>query len=166
MSKKCLFLIVFFGIFSAACVKKPAIYKSDSVMEEFDPHYLNFNYLTARARIILEEQNGSVTKGNLHIRSKKDSIIWFSITPGLGIEGVRGLVTRDQIRIKDRINGNNLDMSYEDFEKKYGIKLTLDLFQNIFYANIPHSFNFRDRLLRIGNNFELSQKIHIFWLLY
>ncbi|WP_194774382.1 DUF4292 domain-containing protein [Pararhodonellum marinum] len=149
------FLIMVIGL--SACAKKPILYTSDEVMEEFQPNYFKFQYLNARARIVLEEPNGKTTRGSLNMRAKKDSIIWFSITPGLGIEAARGIITQDHIKIKDRLNGESLDMTFQEFSDQYGVNLSLDLFQNILFANIPNEFSFRDRLVRIGKTFELSQ---------
>ncbi|MCH7400658.1 DUF4292 domain-containing protein [Belliella kenyensis] len=144
-------------ILLSSCAKKPNLYTSDEVMQEFTPAYFDFNYLSARARIVIEEPNGKTTRGTMSMRAKKDSVIWFSITPGLGIEALRGIVTEDNIRIKDRINGQDINMSFTEFEDRFGLKLSLDLFQNLIYANIPEEFSYRDRLIRIGKAFELTQ---------
>lgn len=154
---------VFLGSFlllllvASGCAKKPNLYVSDEVMQEFEPAYFDFNYLNAKARIVIEDQNGKTTRGSLNIRAKKDSVIWFSVTPGLGIEALRGIITTDKIRVKDRINGEDVNMSYAEFEDRFGLNLSLSIFQNLLYANIPQEFSYRDRLLRIGKFFELTQ---------
>lgn len=141
-----------------SCARRPNLYTSDEIMDEFDPVYLDYEYLTARARVVLEEPNGKTTRGTLNLRAKKDSALWFSITPGLGIEAARGLVTQDRILFKDRINGNAIDLTFQEFEERFGLGLSFDLFQNILFANIPHNFTYRDKLLRIGRTFELDQR--------
>src|SRR5690606_15951865 len=85
-------------ILLSSCSKKAILYSSDEVMEEFDPSYLDFNFLSAKSRFVLEEQNGKTTKGTLNLRAKKDSIIWFSLSPGLGIEAARGVLTLNEIK--------------------------------------------------------------------
>ncbi|KEO74631.1 DUF4292 domain-containing protein [Anditalea andensis] len=145
-------------VIAASCARRPNLYTSDEIMEEFTPAYLEFTYLTARARVVLEEPNGKTTRGTLNLRAKKDSALWFSITPGLGIEAARGLVTQEKIQFKDRINGNAIDMTFQEFEERFGLVLSLDLFQNVLFANIPHEFSYRDRLLRVGRTFELDQR--------
>jgi len=154
------FLLVFFLalFFLSGCTKKITPYTSNEIMEDFEPAYFDFNYLTAKSRVVLEEQNGRTTKGTLNLRAKKDSIIWFSISPGLGIEAARGVVTLDDIKIKDRINGKDINMSYAQFEESYGVRLSFYLFQNMLFANIPHEFSYRDRLVRVGKTFELFQQ--------
>ncbi len=157
MTKYLLGGILIFAVFISSCAKKPNLYTSDEVMQEFNPGYFDFEYLSARARIVIEEPDGKTTRGTMSLRAKKDSIIWFSVTPGLGIEAVRGIITKDKIRIKDRINGQDINMSFTEFEERFGLKLSLDKFQNIIFANVPHEFSYRDRLLRIGKFFELTQ---------
>lgn len=154
------FLLAFFliAIFVAGCSKKTVLYSSDEGMDEFAPAYFDYNYLTSRSRVALEEHNGRTTKGTLNIRAKKDSIIWFSLSPGLGIEAARGVVTMENIKIKDRINNKDVDMTFSQFEESYGVKLSLDLFQNILFGNLPHELSYRDRLIRVGRTFELYQQ--------
>jgi len=142
----------------AGCAKRPNLYTSEEMMREFTPSYLDFDYLSAKARVVLEEQNGKTTRGTLNLRAKKDSIIWFSLSPGLGIEAARGIITAEEIKIKDRINGQDIDLTYDQFQNTYGLKLSLDLFQNVLFANIPNAVSFRDRLIRVGKSFELTQR--------
>lgn len=158
MNKRFLLAIILVNFLFFGCARKPMLFTSDTVMEDFDPHYLNFSYLSARGRVVLEEQNGKITKGTLNIRAKKDSVIWFNMSPGLGIEAVRGLVTTDHIKIRDRINHQTIDMSYTEFSNKYGVPLSFSVFQNLLFANIPQEFSLRDRLIRVGRTFELSQE--------
>ncbi|RZS96149.1 DUF4292 domain-containing protein [Cecembia calidifontis] len=139
------------------CAKKPNLYTSDEIMQEFEPVYLDFDYLSARGRIVIEEASGKTTRGTINFRAKKDSIIWFSVTPGLGLEAFRGAITKDKLRIKDRLNGEDINMSFVEVEDRFDLKLSLDLLQNIIYANPPHEFSYRDRLIRVGQYFELTQ---------
>jgi hypothetical protein len=141
----------------SGCAKKPNLYSSDEVMQEFEPNYFDFKYLSSKGRIVIEEANGKTTRGTINFRAKNDSIIWFSITPGLGLEAFRGAVTKDKVRIKDRLNGQDINMSFSEIEDRYKLKLSLELLQNLVYADIPYEFDYRDRLIRIGQYFELTQ---------
>ncbi|WP_186758530.1 DUF4292 domain-containing protein [Echinicola salinicaeni] len=158
MSKYFLLSLIAALVLLAGCARKTNLYTSDEAMKEFTPSYFDFNYLSAKARVVLEEQNGKTTKGTLNLRAKKDSIIWFSVSPGLGIEAVRGIITTESIKIKDRINGQDIDLSYDQFQNTYGLRISLNLFQNILFANIPNKVSYRDRLVRVGKTFELRQR--------
>lgn len=148
----CGLMVLFF-----ACAKKPNLYTSDEIMQEFEGIYFDFDYLSSRGRIVLEEPNGKTTKGTINFRAKKDSIIWFSVTPGLGLEALRGVVTKDHIRIKDRLNGEDVNMSFAEMKDRFDLNLSFDIIQNLVFANVPHEFSYRDRLIRIGSAFDLTQ---------
>lgn len=158
MNNRFLIAFLLIAVFVAGCSKKTVLYSSDEVMDEFAPGYLDYNYLSSRSRISLEEHNGRTTKGTLNLRAKRDSILWFSLSPGLGIEAARGIVTTEDIKIKDRLNGKDIDMTFDQFEESYGIRLSLDLFQNILFGNLPHELSYRDKLIRVGRTFELYQQ--------
>lgn len=158
MNSRLIFAYFLALLIISGCAKKTVLYSSNEIMEDFDPNYFEYNYLSAKSRIVIEDPNGRTTRGTLNLRAKKDSIIWFSITPGLGIEAARGIVTLEDIKIKDRINGKDINMTYDQFEESYGIKLSLMLFQNILFANVPYEFSYRDRLIRVGKTFELFQQ--------
>lgn len=158
MNKHFLWIFVAVVMTLAGCARKPNLYSSDEAMREFSPTYFDFDYLSAKARVVMEEDNGKTTRGTLSLRAKKDSIIWFSISPGLGIEAARGVITREDIKIKDRINGQDIDLTFDQFQNTYGLKLSLDLFQNVLFANVPHAVSYRDRLIRVGKTFELTQR--------
>lgn len=157
MIKPSITFLIIAAIFLAGCAKKPILYSSDEIMEEFRPAVFEFEYISAKGRIVLEESNGKVTKGTISLRAKKDSVVWFSITPGLGVEAIRGMVTEEKMRIKDRINGEDINISFVEMFDRYGLKLDLTLMQNLLFANVPQEYSYRDRLLRAGKYFELTQ---------
>src|ERR1043165_2055158 len=84
----------------------PVKLKGENVIQLFDSviaHQFDFTSLTAKAAVEIATDK-ETTSFDVNIRMKKDSAIWLSITPLLGIEVARVLVTRDSIRILDRIN--------------------------------------------------------------
>lgn len=149
--------ILFAFGFLSSCAKKNVVYQSSEKMEDFSPIYNDYGFLSAKAKIVIEEESGKVTRGSLSLRAKKDSILWFTVSPGLGMEAVRGLITQEKIQIKDRIGKEDVNLTFKEFETIYGLKLSLDLFQNILWANPPIQFDYKDRLVRVGKAFELTQ---------
>lgn len=158
MSKFLPFLLLVSGlIFLNSCAKKTIPFDADGRMEDFSPIYADFDYLNAKAKIVIEEESGKITRGSLNLRAKKDSVLWFTISPGMGMEAVRGLITQEKIQIKDRLGKADINLTFSEFETHYGLKLSLDLFQNLLWANPPHSFDYKDRLLKVGKSYELTQ---------
>jgi len=141
----------------ASCAKKVIPFESDGQMNEFQPTKAQYDYLSAKAKIVIEEESGKITRGSLNVRAKKDSILWFTMSPGMGMEAIRGVFTQDRIQIRDRVGRDDINLTYAEFEKFYGLKLSLELFQNVLWANVPFEFDYQDRLLRVGRKFELTQ---------
>lgn len=141
----------------AGCAKKVVLYEGDGQMEEFQPVEAKYDYLSAKAKIVIEEESGKITRGTLSLRAKKDSVLWFTMSPGMGMEAIRGLFTQDKIQIRDRVGQDDINLTYAEFERFYGLKLSLELFQNVLWANAPFPFDYQDRLLRVGKKFELTQ---------
>ena len=79
-------------IFLNACSKKVIPFESDGKMSEFAPSYAEYDFINAKAKVIIEEESGKITRGTLSLRAKKDSVLWFTISPGMGMEAVRGLI--------------------------------------------------------------------------
>ena len=140
-----------------SCAKKTVLFEGGEGMNEFSPVNANYNYLSAKAKIVIEEESGKVTRGTLNLRAKKDSVLWFTMSPGMGMEAIRGLFTKDKIQIRDRVGRDDANLTYLEFERLYGLKLSLDMFQNILWANTPFQFDYQDRLVRVGKKFELTQ---------
>lgn len=150
-------LLTVLVIGTTSCAKKVMLYEGDGQMEEFQPVAAQYDYLSAKAKIVIEEENGKITRGTLSLRAKKDSVLWFTMSPGMGMEAIRGFFTEERIQIRDRIGNENINLTYAEFEQFYGLKLSLELFQNVLWANIPFEFDYQDRLLRVGKKFELTQ---------
>lgn len=151
-----LLMLVAIGYLSG-CAKKTIVYEGDGKMEDYAPVYSEYGFMDAKAKIVIEEESGKITRGTMSLRAKKDSVLWFTISPGMGMEAVRGLITQEKIQIKDRIGKEDVNLTFKEFETIYGLKLSLDLFQNILWANPPYSFDYKDRLVRVGKSFELTQ---------
>lgn len=140
-----------------SCAKKTIPFDSGGTMQEFTPVDAEYEFLSAKARIVIEEESGKITRGTLNLRAQKDSVLWFTMSPGMGMEAIRGLFTSEKIQIRDRVGQNNVNLTYSEFEQLFGLKLSLSLFQNVVWANIPQPFAYEDRLLRVGKKFELTQ---------
>ena len=144
-------------VFLAGCSKKTILFERDRAMEEFGPAEAQYNYLNAKAKIVIEEESGKITRGTLSVRAKKDGFLWFTMSPGLGMEAIRGLVTEEKIQIQDRVGKDDVNLTFMEFEQLFGLKLSLDLFQNVLWANTPYPVSFQDKLIRTGKKFELTQ---------
>lgn len=145
------------SLFLGSCSKKAVPFEGSGQMEEFKSVDTKYDYLSAKAKIVIEEESGKITRGTLSLRAKKDSVLWFTMSPGMGMEAIRGIITADRIQIRDRVGQDDINLTYAEFAQFYGLNLSLELFQNVLWANIPFPVDYEDRLLRVGKKFELTQ---------
>lgn len=157
MIKMRLLAVLMLVIMSWGCAQKISPLTGKEEMESFAPRITEYGYLEAKALLVLEENSGKITRGTLQLRAKKDSLIWFSVSPGLGVEAVRGLLSQEKIQILNRMGAEDINLSYGEFERRFGIKLSLGLVQNILWGDSPYPASYEDRLVRVGKKFELTQ---------
>jgi hypothetical protein len=116
-------------------VAAPLKLRGADVIQVFDSVMRNeftFEWLTLKASVEYTARNESESF-DVNLRVRKDSAIWLSITPLLGIEAVRLLVTRDSMHILDRVH------------KTYSV----------------HNFDYLDSLLKTHINFEIIQAVMV-----
>lgn len=95
---------------------------------------IDFNYLTARGQLKLEEKGETTTSGYT-MRVKKDSVIWVSVQPGLGIEAARLKITQDSVLLINRIHKEVLATNYSFLSNRFKVELNFDVLQAILLGN-------------------------------
>ena len=95
---------------------------------------IEFNYLTAKGQLKLDENGESVSSG-YSLRIKKDSVIWISVQPGLGIEAARLKVTRDSVFMVNRIHREYLATDYSYLSDKFKVEMNYEVLQAILLGN-------------------------------
>jgi hypothetical protein len=71
------------------------------------------------------------------IRMRKDSLIWVSITPALGIEMIRVMITPDSLKYLSKIPDNKFYYlgTFEDVNKLVGIDFDFEMLQQLLVGN-------------------------------
>ena len=109
MSRYIILILISFNIISCAIFKSHRVavvsseINTDSVNQLLHANFFDYEYLSAKTKITVINTDGK-TEFSASVRIKKDSAIWISISPALGIEIVRVLITKDSIKIIDRFN--------------------------------------------------------------
>ena len=73
---------------------------------------------------------------NINLRIKTDSIIWISVSPLLGIEVARVMVTRDSVRFMDRINNKYSVSDFNFFNDLLQVNVDFDILQGVLTGNL------------------------------
>lgn len=110
---------------------RPGIEEARANVAEID-----FRYLTAKSKISFKSAEQDIDNANINIRVRKDSLIWLSVNK-LGIEAVRGLITRDSITIIDKIHREYTVYDFPTLSRQFNFEMNFDLLQALIVGNLP-----------------------------
>ncbi|MBK9730800.1 MAG: DUF4292 domain-containing protein [Chitinophagaceae bacterium] len=103
---------------------------SQAMLDSLEKHAFRFEWFTGKAKVeILQGTDKTEFTANLRIRN--DSAIWVSISPALGLEVARVLLTKDSIRIIDRLNNDYDSKDYHFFKTFTSFPITYDVVQDL-----------------------------------
>jgi hypothetical protein len=116
----------------------PVKLKGSNVIELFDSLQANqfdFDWLTAKAEVEYTDRENNPETFDVNIRVRKDSAIWLSVTPLLGIEAVRVLITPDSMKIMNRLRKTYTarDLSFLDDLLK--ARINFEIMQAVLVGN-------------------------------
>lgn len=101
-----------------------------TLLKEVSDRQVDYKTIRAKAKIEYETPEERTSfKGDL--RMQKDSAIWMSIKPALGLEVARVLITPDSIKILDRINKQYVIEPYSYLERLYQAPLDFSVLQSL-----------------------------------
>jgi hypothetical protein len=86
-------------------------------------------YYKAKADVELKGPDGDKSF-NAHIRSVHDSAAWVSVTPALGIEVARAVLTADSLKLMDKMNDHYWVGDTTQAQRKFGLQPSLALLQD------------------------------------
>ena len=69
------------------------------------------------------------------IRIRKDSLIWISLTPMLGIEAIRLMISQDSVKMINRLNDTYFIGDYEYVNRFLNTNIDYDLLQAVLLGN-------------------------------
>lgn len=98
-------------------------------------HEFKFEYLSAKATVELTDTAGKETSFKTHIRVKQDSAIWMSITPLLGIEMARVMITKDSVKLMNRTKNEYFIGDFEYINKLFGSDLDYQMLEALIIGN-------------------------------
>lgn len=140
-----------------SCKRNPALTDTNIVdLSEFEIADIEFEDLSAKTKLQFETE-GSNVSATANIRIRKDSLIWFSLTPALGIEVARGIITQDSMVLVDRINKTYSVYGFAALSKKFNFNLSYHLIEALILGNSSQPLSSDDQAYREGTDFLLDQ---------
>jgi hypothetical protein len=108
--------------------------KADYLIAQMKQNEFNFETFSAKAVITLR-QDGKKLNFKSNIRIRRDSAIWISITPLFGIEMGRVLITKDTVKVINRLEKQFFVGDYEYLNQKFNVDLEYEVLQAILLGN-------------------------------
>ena len=135
-----LMLISFLFIVSACSVSKRTIKAplkeqgAEYLFQNLKSHELKYDFLSARFSASFSQNKKSTTFSG-QIRIQRDSSIWISISPIMGIEMVRVLITPDSIKYMNRIDKSYFIDNFDYINTLINSTLDYDMLQSFLTGN-------------------------------
>lgn len=104
------------------------------LMEKLDVNSFKTDWVSAKASVTTIAE-GAETSFTINMRARRDSVIWISITPLLGIEVARVIVTPDSVKMLDRIHSKYTVSSFETINKLLQLRVNFEIVQSLLWGN-------------------------------
>ncbi|MBN2174128.1 MAG: DUF4292 domain-containing protein [Bacteroidales bacterium] len=109
-------------------------YGADYIFEKLKENELKFNWFSAKYTLELL-LNKKKTSFSGQVRMRKDSAIWVTLSPALGIEMARLLITNDSVKFINRINKTYFEGDYGAINRFLDTNIDFDVIQSILLGN-------------------------------
>ena len=107
------------------------------------------------ARVNVESTVDKETRAfNANLRICKDSAIWMSISPGLGIEVARVLIDKDSVRFINRLNSTYFKGGFDYLNKLLQVDVNFKMIQAVLLGNVYLHYGV-DKYIQDRENAEL-----------
>lgn len=115
-----------------------------------------FDFLSAKAKIDFESDKDNVS-ATANIRIQKDSVIWISLSPGLGIEAARVLISKDSVCIVDKINKVYMSYNFLELSQKFDFDLNYGLVESVILGNLIYPYD-REKVVKTSATYAYNQQ--------
>lgn len=108
--------------------------KADYLFGQLKKNEFKFEWLNIKfsATVNIHKSENSF---NGNIRIKKDSIIWISVTPALGIEAARAVITPDSVKLLNRLETTYFADDFKYINTLLKTDLDFDMLQSLLVGN-------------------------------
>ena len=134
-----IFILLSFLLFSCKSsrhvIKEPIKeYGADFLFEKLKENEFKFDWISAKFKldIVIDNKKNSLTG---QLRMRKDSVLWVSFSPALGIEMARLLITCDSVKFINRINKTYFLGDYKFVNDFLDSNVDFDVLQSILLGN-------------------------------
>ncbi len=133
----CIFLASSCNTSKKVVVAAPLKLRGADVIQVFDSvlaHEFSFEWLSLKASVDYTSHD-ETQSFDVHVRMRKDSAIWISIIPLLGIEAARVLVTKADMQILDRVHKTYTVHDFDYLEEMLKTRINFEIMQAVLVGN-------------------------------
>ncbi len=132
-------------LFLPACRSTKNLVKRNLRILPFEQLYQNmvksvpsFSYLNAKLGVNYQKEGKEPIQFRVQMRMKKDSIIWMSLVPAMGIEAARVVLTADSVKLLNRLKKNYVLGSYHLLDSLMHTSINFDMLQALLLGENLH----------------------------
>lgn len=155
---KLLGLVLIGSILLQSCSKKISVFSRSNSAKNVKIEKLDFNYLTIKSKIELKETH-KTTNATALIRMKKDSVIWFNLSGALGVQGVRGIVTQDSVKVINKVEKTYYTYDFKAISQEFDFPINFDLIQAMLVGDMPKPMEEDNSARSSGKRYIVKQNI-------
>ncbi len=106
-----------------------------NTLTRLDSGRISFNTFTAKVKVDYMGGDGKSNDVNANVRMHRDSIIWININAVLGIDVMRVMITKDSVKLMDKLNKTYTARSVDYLQEVTALPLDLRTVQDLLLGN-------------------------------
>jgi Domain of unknown function (DUF4292) len=107
----------------------------ESTLRQVKANHIDFTTFTAKVNVDYKGGDGKSYDVNANVRMYKDSAIWINVNALLGIDAMRVLITRDSVKLLDKLNKTYMARSVDYLQDVTALPLDLSTLQDLIIGN-------------------------------
>ncbi|RYY89882.1 MAG: DUF4292 domain-containing protein [Chitinophagaceae bacterium] len=123
------------AVVAAANGKEDSLAYIRRALDGVHARHISFNTFTAKINVDYKDATNKNQNLNVNVRMFKDSAIWISATGFMGIEGMRALITKDSVKILNKLDKIYTARSMAYLQEVTDMPLDLPTMQNLLVGN-------------------------------
>ena len=106
-----------------------------SILDRVHANHIAFDYFLGKIKVDFTDNAGKNTNATAFVRIRKDSLMWFSLTGALGVEGYRILVRPDSVFVMDKMEKTLARRSVSYLQEVIKLPVDFQVLQNLIIGN-------------------------------
>lgn len=143
-----LFLVLL--LIATSCSVQKKSYKApikeegvDYLLSKMKANQNHFESLSGKA-LVRVTNDGKKSELKVNLRIQKDSLIWVSISAGIGIEAARVILTRDTVMFINRLDNTYFIGNYQFISSLINAEVDFDIVQSVLTGNDFSWYDYQD----------------------